>query len=86
MTTKQSLMVAEQTLSGEDWMRVHGYSKGRRAANATMVGKAMAFARGEMREESAKVAAAHECGREDDIICQHYNCADLIAAAIRVLR
>ncbi len=34
-------------------------------------------------KQAAEVATSHECGGEDDIICQHQNCAMLIEAKCR---
>lgn len=34
-------------------------------------------------EEAAKVSDDHECGDEDDMICQGQNCGPIIAAVIR---
>lgn len=37
----------------------------------------------ETAEECAKIADSHECGGEDDFICQHQNCALCISGDIR---
>lgn len=34
-------------------------------------------------EEAANIASNHECGGDDDIICQHQNCASIIAGELR---
>ena len=36
------------------------------------------------REACARLASDHECGGEDDFICQHQNCGMCIAGAIRL--
>ena len=36
------------------------------------------------REACARLASDHECGGEDDFVCQHQNCGLCIAGAIRL--
>jgi len=43
--------------------------------------EAAGFARGI--QQAVILAEAHECGGDDDIICQHQNCGMCIAASIR---
>ena len=44
---------------------------------------AYAAGRADQRERDAGVAMEHECGFDDDIVCNHLNCGMLISAAIR---
>ena len=45
--------------------------------------EAYAAGRADQRERDAGVAMEHECGFDDDIVCNHLNCGMLISAAIR---
>lgn len=36
------------------------------------------------REACAQLAMEHECGGDDDVVCQHQNCGLCIAGAIRM--
>ncbi len=49
----------------------------------TAIATALAKARREVWEEAASIAGQHECGGEDDITCQHRNCAWIIETQIR---
>lgn len=69
------------TLAAHWWTRGFAYTA--RLYRALVAEQRLIDAIAAEREACAQIADSHECGVDDDFVCQHQNCAACISGGIR---